>query len=90
MRHYLYQIYDTRLECWTFHQFMEGTPEQLSYSVKALSARKPETLVEKQDCILYCSGEVDFETGVVKIYDKREEILIIELLIKRLFLNKKN
>lgn len=85
MTYYLYQMYDTKLGAWVFHQFMNGTPEQVGFSVKSLSIKKPESLVDKQDGILYCSGEVDAETGVIKIYDDRELVFDYRTAFKSAF-----
>lgn len=85
MRHYLYQAFDTKLNCWILHNFMEGSPEQVQYSCNALSIKKPETLVDKQDWILYCSGEVEFETGKITLYKQRELVFDYTQAFKKAF-----
>lgn len=85
MKFYLYQMYDERLGSWTFHQFMNATAEQMEYSIHSLCVKKPETIVEKQDCLLYIAGEVDVETGVVTLYEKRELVFDYRAAFKKAF-----
>lgn len=83
MRAFLYQMYDSSLESYVLTQFMQGTAEQVAYSCKSLSVKKPETLLEKQDCILFITGEVDFETGEITLYKKKEVVFDYSAFFKQ-------
>lgn len=85
MKFYLYQMYDVKLESWTFHQFMNASPEQAEFSIRSLCVKKPDTILDKQDCLFYCSGEVDVETGDITLYEKRSLVFDYREAFKKAF-----
>ena len=74
MKFFIYQMYDAELEAFTITNVLDATPEQMQYSCKAASVKKPETLVGKDHCLLFLAGEVDSISGNIVVYDKKEVV----------------
>lgn len=74
MKHYIYQMYDESLQSFIMTNVLDATPEQMKFSVRSASIKKPETLVGKDSCKLFLAGEIDVESGIITIYESKELI----------------
>lgn len=72
MTWYIYQLYDEELEAFTLTNIIDATKEQMEYSCKTASIKKPETLIGKDHCVLYLVGEVKAENGEIIVYPSRQ------------------